>query len=265
MTHRRWPVFLIAAVAASGAAAQVMSNPGQWYINNQIYSTRVFNSTVGTSMVTAPGSRAASAAPSAAARDVTRFVATPASLLPGVLAAREGGSAAAQRQARARYDGYVELYRSTAKKDGFPADDLAYAYQYFVVNNYQIVHDLMDLPPEQDPRLRQARDGFARIEAAGLKRQQQVNPMQERAVYRQFRASLAAQADIARMTDAQKQEAAEMLAISYGVNLSAYLAGVQRGDDALAQQSRDQARQGLEKLIGRPLARIRIDERGIAE
>ena len=40
--------FAMLAFATSGAA-QGMSNPAQWYINNSIYSTRVFNSTVGTS------------------------------------------------------------------------------------------------------------------------------------------------------------------------------------------------------------------------
>jgi hypothetical protein len=28
--------------------AQLSMDPAQWYINNQIYSTRVFNSTIGT-------------------------------------------------------------------------------------------------------------------------------------------------------------------------------------------------------------------------
>jgi hypothetical protein len=258
----RWVIVAAASAAGGGALAQIMSNPGQWYINNQIYSTRVFNSTVGTSM--------ASSAPAGTARaekvperDVTRFAARPAPRMPAILAAREAGSAEARGAAQARYEAYVDLYRRTAHKDGFPADDLAYAYQYFVANNYQIHHDLLDVPADQDPRLRNARDGFARIEAAALKRQQQVSPLAERKVYQQFRDQLAARADVRTMTDAQKQEAAETLAIAYGVNFDGYLAGLQRRDDGLAQQARMQARTGLEKLTGQPIDRIRIDERGL--
>ena len=255
---------LAAALAGSGlASAQIMSNPGQWYINNQIYSTRVFNATVGTAMTTGSAASKPAAAPAAPPRDTTRFAMTPAPLLPGRIAEREAASASARRDAQARYLRYVELYRSTARKDGFPADDLAYAYQYFVVNNYQLHNDLVDVPPEQDPRLRGAVDGFARIEAAARKRQLQVSPLAERKVYQQFRAQLAASADVQKMNDAQKQEAAETLAISYGVNFDGYLAGLERRDDALAQQARDAARTGVEKLLGRPMARIRIDERGI--
>lgn len=256
---------LAAGVAAAGSAtAQVMSNPGQWYINNQLYSTRVFNATLGTAMVTG-GAASKPQDPAPVARDVTRFAGAATARLPQRLAERDGGDAQARRAAQARYQRHVELYQHTARKDGFPADDLAYAYQYFVVNNYQLVHDLVDLPSEQDPRLRQARDGFARIEAAALKKQLQVSPLAERKVYQQFRERLAASADVRAMNDAQKQEAAEMLAIAYGVNFDGYLAGLSRRDDALAQQAREMARTGLEKLLGRPLSRIRIDERGLVE
>lgn len=256
-----------AAVHAAPAAAQIMSNPAQWYIDNQIYSSRVFNGTVANSMIasgTSAGKAGAAPANEAApVRDYTRFVATPGNLVPAALAAREGGSPAARRAAQERYDGYVDMYVRTAAKDRFPADDLAYAYEYYVVNNWNILKDLVDVPLEQDPRLRGARDGFERIEFAARKRQEQVSPLQERAIYEQFRAQLGSAAAVRKMTDAQKQEAAETLAISLGVNWSSYLAGLERGDDALAQQARDAARVGLEKLFGRPIDRISIDERGV--
>lgn len=259
---------LALGLAAATAAAQFATNPGQWYIDRQMYSMRAFNATVGTSMLPSmtgvkPPPGAASAAEPA--RDVTRFATAAAPRMPAQLAAREGGDAAVKREAEARYLRHLDTYRATARKDGFPADDLAYAYQYFVVNHYQIHHDLVDVPLEQDPRLRQARDGFARIEAAAQKRQLQVSPLQERAVYQQFRAQLAASPEVRRMNDVQKQEAAELLAISLGVVFEGYTAGLARGDDALAQRSREAARGALEKLLGRPIARIRIDERGIVE
>ena len=36
-----------------GAAAQGMQSPAQWYINQQIYSTRVFNGVIANSMLDA--------------------------------------------------------------------------------------------------------------------------------------------------------------------------------------------------------------------
>ncbi len=38
--------------------------------------------------------------------------------------------------------------------DRFPANDLAYAMEYFVVNSYMIYHDLHDVPYERDPRVK---------------------------------------------------------------------------------------------------------------
>lgn len=267
-------LLLLGGALPSLAVAQIMSNPAQWYINNQIYSTRVFNGAVADSMITSSTAKraagtgggtagAGSAAAPVPVRDFTRFAATAGNLVPATLATREGGGPAARRAAQDRYDGYIDMYVRTAAKDRFPADDLAYAYEYYVVNNWHILNDLVDVPSEQDPRLRGARDGFERIERAALKRQQQISPLQERAIYQQFRERLAGAAEVQKMTDAQKQEAAEMLAISLGVNWASYMAGLERGDDALAQQARDAARAGLEKLLGRPIARISIDERGV--
>ena len=48
---------------------------------------------------------------------------------------------------------------------------------------------------------------------------------QDRAVYRQFQERLAADPAIARMSDREKQEAAELLAITMGVTYTAYMEG----------------------------------------
>lgn len=250
---------------ASPAGAQMMSNPGQWYINNQIYSTRVFNSTVGTSMASgssgATGSRGRSAPP---ARDVTRYEERPNSTLPALLAANSTGITRTPDEARRLFTSYIDLYKQTARKDGFPANDLAYAFEYFVVNNFQIVHDLVDVPYDKDPRARRGVDGFDRITIMSQKKLLQVTMAQERTIYEQFRTRLAARADIRAMTDAQKQEAAELLATLFGVNFATYMNGLNAGNDAMAQQGRDMARQGLEKLLGVPMAQIRITNAGLA-
>src|SRR5688500_4963737 len=49
--NRVWLGLVAVSVSsATPAAAQIMSNPSQWYINNQIYSMRAFNDLVANSM-----------------------------------------------------------------------------------------------------------------------------------------------------------------------------------------------------------------------
>lgn len=261
------PAMLLLAMPAV-AAAQGMQSPAQWYINNQVYSTRVFNGVIANSMIDASRAKGSTAAagggatgPGAAAprRDVTRFATQAASLAPARLAARDGGAPGA----RERYESFVALYSQVARKDGFPANDLAYAYEYFVVNAWHIWHDLLDVPTDRDPYLRGARDGFERIELAARKRQQQVAMSEERAIYEQLRERLGASPEVQRMSDAEKQEAAEMLAISYGIAYEAYMRAIDTGDEALREEARRSARTGLEKLLGRPVERIRIGYGGL--
>lgn len=276
MPHRSMTISAPAVCAALAllwmppdAMAQGMSSPAQWYINNQIYSTRVFNGVIANSAIDASrsGAKGGAAGPDAAAtpppRDVTRFAPQASSVAPARLAALDGAGGQARAAARERYESFVALYSQVARKDGFPANDLAYAYEYFVVNAYHIWHDLMDVPTDRDPYLRGARDGFERIELAARKRQQQVAMSEERAIYEQFRRQLGASAEVQRMSDAEKQEAAEMLAISYGVAHEAYMRAIETGDEALREEARRSARTGLEKLLGRPVERIRIGYGGL--
>jgi hypothetical protein len=266
MHHRLLLLPLATLAFATSGAAQGMSNPAQWYINNSIYSTRVFNSTVGTSTASrTAGARTGSgrAAPAPAERDVTRFTERPNSPLPALLAANSTGISASPAEAQRRFASYIALYKKTAQQDGFPANDLAYAFEYFVVNNYQIHHDLVTVPYEKDPWALRAIDGFDRIAAMSKKRTLQVTMDQERRIYQQFRTRLAARADIRAMTDAQKQEAAELLATLFGINFDMYMQGIDAKNYRVAQQGRDMARQGLEKLLGVPIDSIRISSSGL--
>jgi hypothetical protein len=168
-----------------------MSNPAQWYINNQIYSTRVFNGVVANSMLR-KGSRQArqnqSPQTNKRAANYTTFRAAPNNSLPRLMA----GKSANARETEQILDSFINLYRQTAQKDGFPANDLAYAFEYFVVNNYQLYHDLIDLPADKDPRARRAKDGFERIQILNEKRLLQISMPQERLIYNQFIEVLAA-------------------------------------------------------------------------
>ncbi len=252
-----------------GAKAQIMSNPSQWYINNQIYSTRVFNSTVANSMLKkgAKGKRATrgkTATNNSGAgntKDYTSFKETASGSLSKNLAGKTSGQTS--REAEQLFNSFISLYKETARKDGFPSNDLAYAFEYFIVNNYQIYHNLMDLPLDRDPRLRSARDGFERIELLNEKKLLQVSMTQERTIYDQFKATLSENPEIQKMTDAQKQEAAELLATLFGVNFAAYMKGINDGDDRLINEARKMAGDGLGKLLGVSADKVKITNNGV--
>lgn len=261
-------LFLILFLSVITAPAQIMSNPAQWYINNSMYSTRVFNGMVANSMLR-KGARgktsrktagAVKSASDKTAVDHTIFRQAATNSLPKLLAAKSG---AQQRQAEQFFDSLIDLYRQTASKDGFPANDLAYAFEYFVVNNYQIYHDLVNVEYEKDPRARRGRDGFDRIEIINQKKLLQVTISQERAIYNQFKTMLAANPEVQKMTDAQKQEAAELFAIMFGVGYTGYMSGIDKEDETLTEQARQMAKDGLEKLLGVSVEQIKITDNGL--
>lgn len=253
------------------AQAQGMQSPGQWYINQNIYSTRVFNGVIANSMIDAKrkapvaGGNAQTATTATQPVDITRFAPAGARIAPARMASRHAETPDAQRAAQTRYDAHLDLYERTARNDGYPSNDLAYAYQYFVVNAYQVYHDLVNVPLDRDPYLRRARDGFERITLAARKRQAQVSAAQERAIYGQFRRELGASAEVQRMSDAEKQEATEMLAISFGVTFEGYMRAIDSGDDRLREEARRAARTGLEKMLGRPVEKIRVGYNGLED
>ncbi len=247
------------------ATAQIMSNPAQWYINNQIYSTRVFNGVVANSMLgkRTNGNKTTrqnqTKTPNKRTTDYTVFKAVPNNLLPKQFSGKSGN----QRETEQILNSFVNLYKQTAQKDGFPSNDLAYAFEYFVVNNYQIYHDLVDLPADKDPRAKRAKDGFERIKILNEKKLLQVSINQERAIYNQFKEMLASNAEIQKMTDVQKQEASELLAIMFGVNFAGYMKGINDGDEQLTDEARQLAKEGLEKLLGVSISQIKITNNGL--
>lgn len=157
----------------------------------------------------------------------------------------------------------IGLYEQTAKKDGFPSDDLAYALEYFVVNSYMTVHNLHEVEYEKDPDVKKGKDMFERLTIINRKKTERITPAWERTVYGQLKTTLGEAPAVRSMSDVQKQELTELLAITLGLNLKTYMEGVNQGDDRMMDQTRQAASNYLEKLTGAPIARIRIDARGL--
>lgn len=264
-------MLLIASLADVAARAQTMTNPVQDYINKTTLLNNILSNKRATGMSQKAQTRgkspnrgavvAAGRADSGATLDPTTFSRTDRPLLPALLAGKSGG--ANRDEAERFFDSLLRLYEETARKDGFPSNDLAYAFEYFVVNSYLTYHDLHDVPYDKDPRVKRGRDSFDRITIINEKKLLKVTPHQERAIYEQFKNLLADNAEVRKMTDRQKQELTELLAITFGVSYSAYLKGVNGDDERLAEQASQAAKGYLEKLIGAPVGRIKIGNKGL--
>jgi hypothetical protein len=195
----------------------------------------------------------------------TQFQPVGESVLPKVLAERAGGEPLRQQEAERFFQSLISQYEQTAQNDGFPANDLAYAMEYLIVNGYMIYHDLHDVPYEKDPRVKRGQDSFERLQIMAEKKALRPTITQERAVYHQIQVALAANPEVHQLTDRQKQELTELLAIMLGVNLSAYLNGVNTENERMITQVREATKAHLERLLGVPMTRIRIDESGLVQ
>ncbi len=248
----------------------MLTNPVQDYVNktqllNNILSNRRatdLSQKAQTGGRTAPGA-GSSTRPAPATPEPTMFAPSGAPLLPAQLAGMAGGDVNRQRQAQQLFESLLGLYEQTARKDGFPSNDLAYAFEYFVVNSYMTYHDLHEVAYEKDPRVKRGVDPLDRLRILNEKKAMAITITQERAVYTQFRELLGANADVRALTDRRKQEIAELLAIMLGMNIAVYMQGVNAEDEATIEKARQSARASLEKLIGAPIDRIKIGDAGL--
>lgn len=240
--------------------AQLLTSPVQDYMNKTTLLNNILSSARATALSQkAQGSSAAGQPHSSAqsAPDPSSFAHSGNAVLPRKLAAKLGA------QTEPHFIALISLYEQTARKDGFPPHDLAYALEYFLVNSYMTYHNLHDVEYSKDPRVKGGKDMFERLTLINEKKALKVVPYQERAVYQQFKAALASNATVGRMSDREKQELTELLAITFGVNFNAYMDAVNREDDRDIQLARQQAKTNLEKLTGVPVDSIRIDSTGL--
>jgi hypothetical protein len=260
---------LITALAGSSTRAQLLTNPVMDYFNR----TTLFNNILGNQRAIEmsqraqrkgmTGNRNSPAAPaSKPVPEPTKFNHTGQLILPKLLAEKAAG--AGQQNAEQFFASLLSLYEQTARKDGFPANDLAYAFEYFVVNTYMTYHHLHDVPYEKDPRVKHGKDMFDRLTLSNEKKLLKVTMLQEQAVYQQFKSVLSDNPAIAKLSDREKQELTELLAIMFGVDYMAYMKGVNSEDDKAIEQARQIAGKYLERITGVAVERIKINESGVS-
>jgi hypothetical protein len=268
-----WLLFL--SITSLSARAQIMTNPVQDYINKTNILNNILSNKRATDMSQKAQTRGRSTDRSRTNSPVstdstpspaqTKFNPTPRPLLPRLLAERSANTPTSQREAEQFFTSLVGLYEQTARKDGFPANDLAYAFEYFIVNSYMTYHDLHDVAYDKDPRVKRGKDMFDRLTIISEKKLLKVTLDQERAVYDQIKTLLAGNPEVQRMTDQKKQELTELLVIMFGVNYTAYIKGVNSEDERLIGQARQTAKGYLERVIGVPVERIRISNEGLGQ
>jgi hypothetical protein len=168
-----------------------------------------------------------------------------------------------QRQAEQFYNSQIELYEKTASYHKYPANDVAFALEYFISNNYEIYYDLVTVPVEKDPWAKRAKDSFERIALMDKKRSRKITPGEDRAMYFQFKDMLSAKPEFRKMTDEQKQKMTETLVIMLGVVYEGYMKAIDDEDERLINQAHEAAKQNLEKLLGVPIDKIKINLAGL--
>ncbi|NOT46937.1 MAG: hypothetical protein HOP17_04205 [Acidobacteria bacterium] len=244
-----------------GLPGSQSADPIGYYINQSFWSNKAFQTAMNNSMrVGGRGKSTAKAVP-AGATGATSFRQS-GYILPKTLAAMNGGDTKAVAETSQLVTKMLDLYRQTAAKDGFPANDLAYAFEYFVVNNYQVYNYLLDI--NGDPAIARIDDPLARLQAVKVKEQMKVTLTQERVIYDQFRRMLSENAEVKKMTDVDKQQAAELLAVMTGMAYFQFSQGSQSKSEVQLEKGRQTARTNLEKLAaGVSAERIRITNNGL--
>lgn len=261
-------LLVVASLSAATARAQMSVNPVQDYINKTTLLNNILSNARANEMIRAQTNGAAGAKaptrPAAPAPAATAFRHSGQSILPAMIAQRSA-NAANRGQLQNFLEAQLQLYNRTATTDGFPPNELAYAMEYFIVNSYMIVHDLHDVPYEKDPRVKRGKDSFDRITIINEKKTLKPTMTQERAVYNQMQTALAANPGVMKLNDAERQQMTEMLAIMFGMNYAAYMQGINAENDQAIEQARASARLQLERLLGMPADRIKIDDTGVRQ
>lgn len=262
-------LIIATAFSASEVSAQVVYipqlDPVAMHLQQQLFQQMAFgemhkNSTAGGKQTRARNSQNLAAK---AARSVTAFGPAGGRILPERLSGAAGKSAAEVRDARQLFDMFLNNYEKTALNDGFPPHDLAYGFSFFIVNNYIVYHDLQEKSPDDKALMSPGGDPLLALQHSYSKQAGAVTSTAERAVYRQIETFLAANPAVAKLTDRQKQEFTEMLAIMTVTNYYAYETAGKSKDAAAFARAQSAAKQSLEKLLGAPADRIKITARGL--
>lgn len=210
--------------------------------------------------VPASNSRAASAK---TAKSITAFNPVGGRILPAQLSNAAKKNAAGVSEAKQTFDMFLDNYEKTALNDGFPPNDLAYGLEFFIVNNYIIYNDLQEKSPADKALMSPSGDPLLALQHSYSKKAGAVTSTAEKALYEQLKTLLSENPAIMKLTDRQKQEFTEMLAIVTVTNYYAYEVAGKNKDVKVFAEAQNAAKQSLEKLFGVSANKIKITAKGL--
>lgn len=184
---------------------------------------------------------------------ITYFKPAAEAILPKQLARTER-NANERIKAIRYYENLINLYQKVAKKDDFPPNSVAYAFNYYVVNNYHIMHNLLSTKVRVSSI--SPTDGMPRTGKT-------VSIQQEKTLFRQFEALLSEDPSIRQMTDKEKQSITESLAIMTNECFKLYEYALENDDKDVLKRAQDNAFENLVQLLGERAVRLRITDRGM--
>jgi len=239
-------------------------DPVRMHLEQQLFRDRMnAGGIVNGKKVRVPASNSRNA-PAKAVKSITAFTPAGGRILPEQLSSAAGKSAPEIREAKQTFDMFLNNYEKTALTDGFPPNDLAYGFEFFIVNNYNIYNDLLyQNPAEKDlmkpsgnpllalQHMYSKQGGYALVSSA------------ENVVYQQIKTLLSANPEIIKLTDRQKQELTEMMVIITVTNYYMYETAGKNDDAEGFAQAQNEAKQSLEKTLGVSADKIKITANGL--
>ncbi len=228
-------------------------DPVYMHIQNQVFQNMMRSASVDD----ARGERTNSAKTTTYSAGYTTFNPRRENYLPKLLAQSNKASAADQRQAEQFFNQLIVKYEQATPHHKMPKNDIAYAFLYFILTNYEVYYDLFPFPVEKDPRTKYARN---ESERAALLKEKSLLPTtveEDEALYEKFREMLSAKPEVRKMTDADKQKVTETFAILSGIVNFSYDKAVKDGNDKLVEEVHLAAKQNLEGLLGISMEQVK--------
>ncbi len=233
-------------------------DPVRMHIQNQVFRNMI------TAEAQKGGTKGAKTRTSPAAGDYTMYKPRQENSLPKLLAQAGKGNAAEQRETEQFFNSLIERYEQAGNDHHLlPPNDVAYALVYFILVNYETYYDLTTVPIEKDPWAKRARTESQRTALMNEKRSLLTTEDEDRAMYYQFKEMLSAKPEFKKMTDKQKQQMTETLAIMSGITNAGYLKAIEEEDEQLLKDAHKVAKESLEQLLGVPIDKIKFNLSGM--
>ena len=175
-------------------------------------------------------------------------------LLPDLILADYQGNARDKIAAAKEISDLIDSYKATAAKDGFPANDLAYSFNFFIIHNLIIYQGVKCTALELGLK--------GREDSCSIFTAHNYTLDQERGIYHQFRKTLDTPAT-AKMSDGEKQLMAEQIAVKTNELWNRWAAQAARSMTIENYNIKMEAAKNLEDLLQIPANQISVTNDGI--